>query len=33
LEVTLPDLARWRDTGMNDVLLMMRGRMPQVVRQ
>jgi alanine racemase len=33
LEVTLPDLARWRETGMNDVLLMMRGRMPQVIRQ
>jgi len=31
LRISLPDLARWQDTGMNDVLLMMRGRMRQHV--
>ncbi|UXN57522.1 alanine racemase [Phyllobacterium zundukense] len=30
-EITLADLARWQDTSMNDVLLMMRGRMPLLI--
>jgi alanine racemase len=31
LEVTLADLARWYGVGTDDVLLMMRGRFPQIV--
>jgi alanine racemase len=30
-EITLAELARWQGTGMNDILLMMRGRMPQII--
>jgi alanine racemase len=29
--ITLADLAKWQGTGMNDVLLMMNGRMPRVI--
>jgi hypothetical protein len=31
LEVTLADLARWRDGSVDDVLLAMRGRFPQII--
>lgn len=33
LKVTLADLARWQEVGMNDVLLAMRGRLPQIVHE
>jgi alanine racemase len=32
-EVTLADRARWQNTGMNDILLMMSGRMPQIINR
>jgi alanine racemase len=31
LEITLADLALWQDAGMNDALLMLRGRMPHLI--
>lgn len=32
-EVTLADRARWQNTGMNDILLMLSGRMPRVIQR